>query len=60
MVKTRASMRGKIEDAYLAFRKFQATPSRKDLDKLRRKILEDGICEAEAASRHYRHMAETK
>ena len=60
MIETRKSMRRKIEDAYLAYRKFQATPGRKEYDELRRKLLEDGIREAEAATRRYWNMAEEK
>lgn len=50
----------KIEDAYIAYKKFQATPGRAEYENLMRKSLEDGIQEAEAASRRYRTMTQTK
>lgn len=53
MNEVRLSLRRKMEDAYLAFRKFEATPNRKDYDELRRKTIEDGVMEAEAARRHF-------
>ena len=54
------SLHAKIEDAYLAYCKFQATPSRKDYDELRRKILDDGIKEAESAAKRFEQMRTTK
>ena len=54
------SMRTRIEDAYLAYCKFQATPSRREYDELQRKILEDGIREAESAVKHFDQMRKTK
>ena len=54
------SLHVKIEDAYLAYCKFQATPSRKDYDELRRKILDDGIKEAESAAKRFDQMRTTK
>lgn len=60
MVTAVKSMHAKIEDAYLAFCKFQVTPSRKDYDELRRKMLEDGIKEAEDATRRFNQMRTDK
>ena len=60
MVGVKRSLRKKIEDAYLAYCKFQATPSRKEYDELRRKTLEDGIQEAEAAARRFTAMRREK
>ena len=60
MVSARDSMRTKIEDAYLAFCKFQATPSRKDYDDLRKKTLEDGIKAAEITARRFDEMRSIK
>jgi len=54
------SMRTRIEDAYLAYCKFQATPSRREYDELQRKILEDGIREAEGAMKHFDRMRKVK
>lgn len=60
MIGAKASLRRKIEDAYLAYIKFEATPSRKDYDELRRKILEDGVMEADAATRRFTVMRKEK
>ena len=60
MVAARDSMHAKIEDAYLAFCKFQATPSRKDYDELRKKTLEDGIKAAEDTARRFDEMRSAK
>lgn len=53
---TAKSLYGKLEDAYLAAKKFEAKPSQKEYEELRRKILEDGIREAESATQRYRKM----
>ena len=47
---------GKIESAYIAYRKYQATPGKKEYDNIMRHALEDGIQEADAASRRYKKM----
>lgn len=60
MVAALKTMHAKMEDAYLASRKFAATPSRKDYDELRRKHLEDGLREAEAAVRKFNEMRAAK
>jgi len=60
MIGVKTSLRRKIEDAYLAYRKFEATPSRKEYDALRRKTLEDGIQEAESAARRFTIMRNEK
>ena len=60
MVAAVKSMRTRIEDAYLTYCKFQATPSRREYDELQRKILEDGIKEAEGAMRHFDQMRKAK
>lgn len=60
MVGSLKSMRNKIEDAYLASRKYAATPSKKEYDELRRKLLEDGVQEAEAASHRFVNMIKQK
>lgn len=60
MVAAVKSMHSKIEDAYIAYCKFQATPSRRDYDELRRKFLVDGIREAEAATKRFDQMRTTK
>ena len=60
MAETLQTMRTKMEDAYLASRKFEAAPSRKDYEQLRKKILADGIQEAEAAQRRFDEMRRNK
>ena len=60
MVAAVKSMHSKIEDAYIAYCKFQATPSRRDYDELRRKILVDGIKEAETATKRFDQMRTDK
>ena len=54
------SLRKKIEDAFLSARKYEATPSKKEYDELRQKLLEDGLQEAEAAVRKIENMIEQK
>ena len=60
MIGSLRTMRTKIEDAYLAARKYEATPSRKDYAELRRKLLEDGIQEAESAAKKFTEMRNVK
>ena len=60
MVVSVKSMRTKIEDSYLAYCKFQATSSHREFDELQRKILEDGIKEAESAIRRFDQMRSVK
>ncbi len=50
----------RLEAAYIAARKCEATPGRQDLDDLRRKALQDGIQEAESASWRFRQMRDAK
>ncbi len=60
MIASLRTMRAKIEDAYLAARKYEATPSRKDYAELQRKLLEDGIQEAESAAKKFTEMRSEK
>ena len=50
----------KLENAYIAYKKFQATPGRKEYADAMNRALEDGIHEAEAMSRRYRVMSMKK
>ena len=50
----------RLEAAYIAAQKCEATPGRKDLDELRQKALQDGIQEAESAAWRYRQMRAAK
>lgn len=60
MVGSLKTMHAKIEDAYLASRKYEATPSKTEYAELRRKLLEDGLQEAEAAERRFKEMRNAK
>lgn len=53
-------MRGKIEDAYLAFVKFGATLGKNEYSEIMRKALDEGIHEAESAERKFKEMKEKK
>lgn len=50
----------RLETAYIAALKCEATPGRQDLDDLRRTALQDGIQEAESAARRYRQLRDAK
>ena len=56
MVRSRQALRTKLEDAYIASRKYEASPSRKDYQELHKKALEDGILEADAAEAKFKEM----
>lgn len=60
MIGSLKTMHAKIEDAYLASRKYEATPSRKEYAELRRRLLEDGLQESEAAERRFKDMRNAK
>jgi len=56
MIYSRKTLRIKLEDAYIASRKYEAAPSRKDYQELHKKALEDGIMEADAATEKFKGM----
>ncbi len=56
MTRSRKALRTKLEDAYIASRKYEASPSRKDYQELHKKALEDGIMEADAAEAKFKEM----
>lgn len=56
MIRSHAVLRGKLEDAYIAWRKYESAPSRKDYQELHMKSIEDGVREAEAASAKFKEM----
>lgn len=60
MLGARMSLRRKIEEAYLAYLKFEATPGRKEYDELRRRILDDGVREADRTVQRFSVMRESK
>ena len=56
MIRSRTALRAKLEDAYIAAKKYEASPSRKDYQELHRKALEDGVLEADAAAAKFKEM----
>jgi len=50
----------KLEDAYIAYKKMQATPGRREYADMMKLALEDGIQEADAAVAKYRTMSKEK
>lgn len=60
MTRSRDALRTKLEDAYIAAKKYEAAPSRKDYQELHKKALEDGILEADAASARFKEMRRNK
>ena len=60
MVRSRATLQSKLEDAYIAAKKYEASPSRKDYQELHKKALEDGILEADAAEAKFKEMRLSK
>ena len=50
----------KMEDAYIAYKKFQATPGSREYGDMMKRALEDGIQEADAAVAKYRTMFKGK
>ena len=60
MIHSRDVLRTKLEDAYLAAKKYEASPSRKDYEVLHKKALEDGILEADQAEAKFKEMRMNK
>ena len=60
MIQTRDALWKRMEDAYLAARKFEAMPTSKDNEALLRKALEDGIAEADMAAKRFKEMRQAK
>ena len=60
MTRSRDALRTKLEDAYIAAKKYEAAPSRKDYQELHKKALEDGVLEADAASARFKEMRRNK
>ena len=55
-----SSIYKKLEDAYIAAKKYEATPGRKDYEHMCRKTLEDGIQEAEMTTTRFKEMRKNK
>lgn len=60
MQSTLKSLRHRLEEAYLAYRKFQTTPGEKGSGEMVRKILRDGVQEAESAKARFDEMRKSK
>ena len=60
MVQAVGTLHKKIEDAYLAWVKFQATPGRAEYAEVLKKALRDGIQEASAAESRLKDMCKAK
>lgn len=56
MIQSRDALRLKLEDAYIAAKKYEAAPSRAEYQQLHRKALDDGILEADAAEAKFKEM----
>ena len=50
----------KLEDAYIAAKKYEASPSRKDYQDTMKRVLEDGIQDANMATERYKAMTRQK
>ena len=50
----------KLEDAYIAAKKYEASPSRKDYQATMKRALEDGIQDADMATERYKAMTRQK
>ncbi|MBR3222571.1 MAG: hypothetical protein IKF72_10115 [Kiritimatiellae bacterium] len=50
----------KLEDAYIAAKKYEASPSRKDYQQMMKRALEDGIQDAAMATERYKAMTRQK
>ena len=50
----------KLEDAYIAAKKYEASPSRKDYQQMMKRALEDGIQDANNVTERYRAMIRQK
>lgn len=60
MKRSSEALRTKLEDAYIAAKKYEAAPSRKDYQELHKKALEDGVLEADSASARFKEMRRNK
>lgn len=60
LVTSVTEIKAKLEDAYIAAKKFEATPGQDEYDEIRRRALEDGVQEADAAIKRFNLMREKK
>ena len=50
----------KLEDAYIAAKKYEASPSRKDYHEMMKRAFEDGVQDANMATERYKEMTRQK
>ena len=60
LLESLSAIYAKIEDAYIAYKKFLATPGNKEYNDMMRKVLDDGMNEASAAERRFMRMSREK
>ena len=60
MIRSRKALRTKLEDAYIAAKKYEASPSRKDYQDTMKRALEDGINDANMATERYKALTRQK
>lgn len=60
MIRSRQLLRTKLEDAYIAAKKYEASPSRKDYQETMKRAIEDGIQDANMAAERYKAMTRQK
>ena len=60
MIRSRQSLRTKLEDAYIAAKKYEASPNRKDYQETINRAIEDGINDANMAAERYKAMTRQK
>lgn len=56
MVQTRDTLWKRLEEAYLAAKKFETAPTSRNNEELLKKALEEGISEADAAAKMFKEM----
>lgn len=60
LLESLSAIYAKIEDAYIAYKKFLATPGNKAYNDMMRKVLDDGMNEASAAESRFMRMSREK
>lgn len=55
-----ATIYEKLEEAYIAYKKMQATPGRREYADMMKAALEDGVKEADATAARYRELSKSK
>lgn len=60
MIRSQMALYAKLEDAYIAVKKYEASPSRKDYQQTMKRALEDGMQAANMATERYKAMMRQK